>query len=58
MGAAQRPSEIGIDFTTQQLELLDRLAAQWGLSRAATVERILKEAVAETRSSGRADDSV
>lgn len=40
-------NEIEIDFTSQQLELLDRLAAVWALPRDSAVVRILDEAIAE-----------
>lgn len=38
-------AKLEIDFTIQQLELLDRLAAIWGASREVVVKGILEDAV-------------
>jgi hypothetical protein len=56
MGDDREPSgvshHLSIEFTRQQLELLDRLSQNWNVSRHEAVERILNEALAAGRARG------
>jgi hypothetical protein len=42
-------SEVNVDFTEQQLQLIDRLAAEWDLPRELVVARGLAEFLSEQK---------
>lgn len=41
--------DLAVEFTAQQLELVDRLAAEWSMSRELTVRRAVEEMIAKLR---------
>ena len=40
---------VTVEFTEQQLELIDRLTDEWSMSREAVVRRVVEETIANLR---------